>query len=766
MTRAAVAAVMTTTEGDPVPLTDVSVRASIRDLLAEVTVEHRYRNDEAAPIEAVYSFPLPPEAVLTEVQVTLGERRLSGRVVGRQDAERRYEDAVLEGDAAVMIERPEPGLYVMNLGNLLPQAEARVSFRYALVLRRQRGRVRFLHPTTIAPRYGRWALEPHQVPEASLLAQQNGTLEVEIIGALADGRVLSPSHEIEIEQGSGRSMVRLRRGCMHLDRDFVLDLDAAALPVASTLGGADLDGGHSCLIMVEPRLPADMEAAPRDLKIVVDCSGSMQGDSIAQARAAVGGILERLRPQDRFTVILFGSSHRLLFPVMVPGDDVTVAAAQRLLGDAMADMGGTEMGAALAAAYRVPVREAAAPTVILITDGEITDVPKVVQAARASGHRLFTIGVGSAVAEGLLRDLAQATGGACELVAPRDDMAERIVRHVRRIDSGGAALAVQWPAPPLAVFDLEQPVFAGDMAVFFARFAQRPSGEALITATGPAGQRAEQRVAMPAGGDEAAPSTVARLTAARELFALGVAIDSAPASRRAELEQQARACAERYQLLSPWTNWLMVAAQANAQAGEIPAVRKVSHMLAAGWGGSGMVLHDRTMAGTTNLSVTLRSPAAVFERMVASGPAPKVGTSRPAAAFHEPAPIRTQLRAADGLAALLDRLGEDGAKRGGRLGRLLGPKPPAPDVGIDDLLAIDGIDTASIAELRRLVEQGHDERIVVAVFLRLLIEGPLGARFGRRGRLLVRRLNRDLVPPPAVVEAVARVAGTVTATAS
>ena len=145
---------------------------------------------------------------------------------------------------------------------------------------------------------------------------------------------------------------------------------------------------------------------------------------------------------------------------------------------------------------------------------------------------------------------------------------------------------------------------------------------------------------------------------------------------------------------------------------------------------------------------------------------PKVGAPRLATRAFDLRHIRAQADTADGLAALLDRLGRDGAKRGGRLGRLLGPKPPAPDVGIDDLLAIDGIDPASIAELRRLVEQGHDERIVVAVFLRLLIEGPMGARFGRRGRLLVRRLNRDLVPPPAVVEAVARVAGTVTATAS
>lgn len=755
MTRT-VAAVMTTTEGAPVPLTDVNVRAVLRDLLAEVTVEHSYRNEEAAPIEAVYSFPLPPEAVLMDVQVTLGERRLTGRVVGRQDAEREYEEAVLEGDAAVMIERPEPGLYVMNLGNLLPQAEARVTFRYALVLRRQRGRIRFLHPTTIAPRYGRWALQPHQVPQSTLLARQSGTMEVEIAGVLADAVVRSPSHEVDIDRGTGRTVVRLRRGRMDLDRDFILELDASGRSLASTQVGADVDGGYACLLTVEPRLPAEADAAPRDLKIVIDCSGSMQGDSIAQARAALSGILERLRPQDRFTVIQFGSVRRTLFHVMVPGDDVTIAAAQRVLANMAADMGGTEMGTALAEAYGVPVREGAVPTVVLITDGEIADASTVARAARSSGHRLFTIGVGSAVAEGLLRDLAHQTGGACELVSPREDMAERIIRHVRRIDGGGASLTVQWPAQPLAVFDLEQPVFPGDTAVLFARFARRPQGEAVVAATCPARPSVEERVTFATRHDDEVLSTIARLAAARELFALGMAIDSVAEAERTDLVRVARDCAERYQLLSPWTNWLMVAAQANAKAGEIPALRRVPHMLAAGWGGSGTMMQTRNLLAHP---ATARAPAALHDQVYPAhaNRAFEIGTPLLDVSAEMPKFLRRSAGRSDGLDVLINRLDGHGANRGGQLRRLLGPKSTVPDIGIDDLLSIDDIAPETIAELRRLVAEGHDERAVVAAFLQLLIDGPMRERFGRRGRLLVRQLHRDLAPQRDVTDAVRKI---------
>ena len=64
-----------------VPLRGVRLDARIRDLFCDVTVEQRYENTESKPIEAVYTFPLPLDAVLLDVQVTLGEKQLRGAVV-------------------------------------------------------------------------------------------------------------------------------------------------------------------------------------------------------------------------------------------------------------------------------------------------------------------------------------------------------------------------------------------------------------------------------------------------------------------------------------------------------------------------------------------------------------------------------------------------------------------------------------------------------------------------------------------------------------
>lgn len=98
-----------------IPLKDVHVSARIRDLFCDVTVAQTYANTEAQPVEAVYTFPLPLDAVLLDVKVTLGEKQLLGSVVRKQEAEATYEGAIVSGDAAIRLERIEPGLYAMNL---------------------------------------------------------------------------------------------------------------------------------------------------------------------------------------------------------------------------------------------------------------------------------------------------------------------------------------------------------------------------------------------------------------------------------------------------------------------------------------------------------------------------------------------------------------------------------------------------------------------------------------------------------------------------
>ena len=331
--------------------------------------------------------------------------------------------------------------------------------------------------------------------------------------------------------------------------------------------------GVVALASFHPRFPADTPKSPRRVTLVVDCSGSMGGDSIAQARAALEEILALLKPEDRFNLIAFGSSHRALFPEPVMADAEHIREATRFVGQLDASMGGTEIGAALDAAYGGGPGD-----VLLVTDGEVWNDSDVVGRAEQSGKRIFTVGVGSSVAEAFVRELAERTGGACELVSPREDMAERIVRHFRRMDQPRAArVSVEWSAAARRqVPESVDAVYGGDTLHLLAWLAEPPSDHATLTLTLEGGRELREQVAFTptAGTDQEDADVLPRVAARRRLRDLQ--------------QDEATDLAVRYQLVTEHTSCVLVyAREVDAKAEKVPALRKVPQVLAAGWGGVG-----------------------------------------------------------------------------------------------------------------------------------------------------------------------------------
>ena len=99
--------------------------------------------------------------------------------------------------------------------------------------------------------------------------------------------------------------VKLSRSAC-LDRDFVLTAVSREMVPASVTVANDGEGSVAFASLRVPPVAAD-EAAPLCLKVVIDCSGSMSGSSIAQARKGALAILDQLRPQDYVNFTLFGS---------------------------------------------------------------------------------------------------------------------------------------------------------------------------------------------------------------------------------------------------------------------------------------------------------------------------------------------------------------------------------------------------------------------------------------------------------------------------
>ncbi len=444
-----VGASLTAMSGARVPLEGVRVSGRLTDLLSEVTVTQSYRNEEPENIEAVYTFPLPTEAVILSLVARIGQRELRGRVFPKAAAEEAYEQAVEDGDTAVMLEQVTPGLYTMNVGNVMPGETVEVAVTYCELHRWSGDSLRLRIPTTVAPRY---AAEmpphlPHQHPEHSVSVRNRFSVDVRIGGLPAQGTVTCPTHAAAIESSPDGLRVTLEEDGAVMDRDFVISVTSPSAGRPFALCERDGDGSV-VLLGFRPHFADAPEATPRSIKIVVDCSGFMEGASISQAREAVLRALDSLRPQDWFNIVVFGSTARCLFGRQHPADAPSVAIARAFANELGADMGGTELGGALELAYSLAGPEGIHPDLFLITDGEVWGGEGMVERAGQSAHRHFTVGVGAAAVEELVRPLAERTGGACEMVTPSEGMAERVHRHFLRIYSPRGKAEIDWAVKP------------------------------------------------------------------------------------------------------------------------------------------------------------------------------------------------------------------------------------------------------------------------------------------------------------------------------
>ncbi|MGE0791826.1 MAG: VIT domain-containing protein [Sandaracinaceae bacterium] len=656
---------LSTRAGAPVPLVGVRIEARLATVATEVTVTQRYRNVEATPIEAVYVFPLEADAAVCGFGARIGDTVVEGRVEEREKAFADYDDAMMDGNAAFLLDQERPNVFTASVGNLSPGQEAEIRIRYVALAKHEDGAVRLGIPTTVSPRYVPAGPPEIGEPDGDRVNPPRAdrvpyglTLSVDVE---ANGlrRVESPSHPIRTVLREGGARVELSQDDAALDRDFVLLVETTDARTPRAVVAREDDGRRVCMLSFLPDLPAEHERG-HEVIFVLDCSGSMQGGSIEQAKRALALCIRALGERDTFDIVRFGSRHEARFGGAVRFDAQSLALATEHVSGIRADLGGTELLAPLRdilARKPDPERER---RILLLTDGQISNEQEVFNLARANAKttRMFTFGIGAGASEHLVAGLARASRGASVMITDGERIEPKVLRTFARVRTPALDdVRVDWGG-----LDVEQaprttpPVFDGDALTVFGR-VRGGGGSARITLR--AGDRAwpidVDLERAEAGG--AIPVLFAR-ERIRELEDRDAG-QRGSAQARGGREEATRAelvelgC--RYRLMSSATSFVAVIERASGEKVDTPvALRKVPVALTAGWGGSGhgrasggaMPPGTMTRTGTVEMSLgratmqpVMRSPA----------PAPRAPGAPPAMAAPTPRPAPpSKERAFDG----------------------------------------------------------------------------------------------------------------------
>ncbi len=562
-------------------LVSAHVSGRLSGLVAQIKVRQVYKNWSETNIECVYTFPLAWQSVLLGMRVELNGNRLAGMVKPKKTAEVEYEQAIDNGDLPVMLERAGKDLYTANIGNIQPGDEAVIELDYAQILKAEDGAIRFSLPTTIAPRYGEAddaGVRLHQQAAADPQAEHRLFLSLDLSESLSAGTVHSPTHVIHTNrQGEGRT-VRLA-SMAWLDRDFVLVIDRIGDMNFAVAAKDPVHPGEATLLTGSMFPPQKQQRQrPAAIKVLVDCSGSMQGDSISQARDCLDWLLGQLSSTDMLSLTRFGSTVEHDHPALQPCSSIYKQVLKSSIRKTQADLGGTEIDQALQEVIALDSfdgKKSENPVILLITDGEVWDIENTVATVRASGHRIYAVGVGSSPAESLLKDMAEVTGGTCEMVTPRENMQRAVERLLMRLRQTQAVdQTVRCSAPVLRQSPATRVATPGEGLTAWHQIKAADGCGLQVELHNP---KQVTATVFPVTWDDGIE--LARIAAAIRLR------DMADAKERETL-------ALEYQLVTSETNLILVHQRAEGEKAEdLPELHQVRPMLASGWGGNGSVSH-------------------------------------------------------------------------------------------------------------------------------------------------------------------------------
>ena len=473
------------------------VKVELRDRVLRYEVEERFVNRGNTIGEADYVFPLPKGAAFRDLKLSIDGQMVAGETMSATEARRIYEEIVRRQRDPALVEWMGHGMLRTRIFPFQAGEERRIIVRYESVAEREGDAVRVDYfrgtaPADNTPRPWPVPLDGRE-PRESRESRADGARTMFTLTYRAGGELgesYSPTHELDVERDDAVRRVAIRGGGP--DITVLVALRRSMAASVAVLANAQRGEPGYALITVTPPSELAQNRMPRDMTLVLDCSGSMSGRKMEQAKAAGRRLLQTLTERDRFRLIDFSTDVRSFRDDFVFATESNIRSAMRYLDDLEAS-GSTNISGALEQALGSSDgrfergREGGEgrngerlPLVLFMTDGAATVGERdpatiAARAARLRGDaRVFTFGLGADVNIGLIEQLAIEGHGTAHFVRP-DENVERSVEllatrlrtplltDVRVSIDGDVRLSRTYPAGPLDVF-------AGQDLVVLARY--------------------------------------------------------------------------------------------------------------------------------------------------------------------------------------------------------------------------------------------------------------------------------------------------------
>ena len=445
------------------PLQSTNVVMQVSGHVVRTRVNQTFHNPSNQWLNATYRFPMPDGSAVDGLVMRVGETIVRGEIKEKVAARKAFERAQRQGKRASLISQSKPNDFTARVANISPRGDINIEIEYQQVLRLSPDGWALRFPTVVAPRYKRQTQpqmrllpvvhnepiparlgENDEPPTSPIMVrpqhnQNRIQLRIELNAGIPVTTPRSLTHQVSVTPNNediGNYTVSLATADI-ANRDFELmwEPHAGKQPAAS-IQFQEFDGQWYGLAVVAPPDPTEIAplAQPREVIFVIDTSGSMHGDSIAQAAQALHFGLRRLNPKDRFNIIRFSNETSAMFSNSQLASSHNLDRAGQFVDNLEAN-GGTEMGSALLRALQPAIPAGYISQVIFVTDGAVGAEQQLFNTIdRLLGNRrLFTVGIGTAPDGYFMKRAAAAGRGSFTTIGSTKQVKARMTRLFEKL---------------------------------------------------------------------------------------------------------------------------------------------------------------------------------------------------------------------------------------------------------------------------------------------------------------------------------------------
>lgn len=455
---------------------------SINNLFAKTNIEQVFYNPSSVNLQGWFMFPVPKGAIIKDFTMEINGVQVHAELLDAPAAKKIYEDIIRKMQDPALLEYYGTELFKVRIFPIEANKEKKITISYTQVLDFDNNTLEYIFPLN-SEKYSSKPIKNFSI-DINLKSDKNITT------------VYSPSHEVIVNKTDKHSAnIKYKAENLKVNSNFILFTAYSDENIGLSLSSYnEQDTAQGFFFMnISPAFVNKNDAVEqKNVIFILDVSGSMLGEKMDKAKAALKYCVSNLNKNDKFEIVKFSTFADVLFGEQKIADQANVKTALEYI-NSMKAVGGTNVQDGFEKAFSVAGSNKGYNSIIFITDGKPTigetdndKLIKIINSQNVENFRIFSLGIGNEINTHLLDKITTATNAYGTYIAENEDIEIKISNFFEKISypvmtdikisiNGNPAVSDYYPSK---IPDL----FIGSSINLFGKFSK--FGKATISVSG------------------------------------------------------------------------------------------------------------------------------------------------------------------------------------------------------------------------------------------------------------------------------------------